>query len=85
MMPPHGVHVETRPGGGAILKRKKPALRDIGCDPDRRAIDGFRCDCPVELHHGCCHRFLAEFDFRGRGPVHADPPCLQATRRSDRR
>ena len=67
------------------MKRKKPALRDIGIDPDRRSIDDFRCGHEVELHHGCAHRFLAEFEFRGRGPVHADPPCLQATRRPARR
>ena len=35
------------------MKRKPPALRNIGIDLNRRAIDTFRCEYPVELHHGC--------------------------------
>ncbi len=85
MMPPHDVHVGTHPGGGAVMQRKPPALRDIGIDGNARSIDDFRCDCAVELIHGCRHRFPAGYPFRGREPVHADPPYLQATRRPARR
>ncbi len=38
--PPHDVYIEAFLGGGAILKRKPPALRSI--DLNRRAIDTFR-------------------------------------------
>ncbi len=48
------------------MKRKPPAQRGIGLD--RRAIDGFGRDCPVELRHGCARRFLSGFDFQGREP-----------------
>ena len=65
-MPPHSTYIETHLGGGAIMKRKPPALRNIGIDLNRRAIDSFSCDYPVELHHGCCHAFLSDFDFDGR-------------------
>ncbi len=65
----------------AIMQRKPPALRNIGIDRNVRSINNFRCDCAVELIHGCCHRFLAEYPFRGRELVYADPPYLQATRR----
>ena len=85
MMPPHDVYIETHLGGGAILKRKKPALRNIGIDRNARSIETCSCGHEVELIHGCAHRFLAEFEFRGRELVYADPPYLQATRRSDRR
>ena len=85
LQPPHDLYVETHLGGGALMKRKAPALRSIGIDPDRRALDGFRCDYPVELIHGCAHAFLAAFPFRGTELVYSDPPYLQATRRSDRR
>ena len=69
----------------AIMKRKPAALRNIGIDLDCRAIDGFRCDSPVELHHGCAHRFLSDFAFSGRERVYSDPPYVRSTRRSGRR
>ena len=78
LMPPRSACLETRLGGGAIMKRKPPAQRGIGLD--RRATDGFGRDCPVELRHGCARRFLSGFDFQGR-----EPPCVQSTRRSQRR
>ena len=84
-MPPHDVYLEPFLGGGAIMKRKPPAIRSIGIDLNRRAIDGFICDHPVELHHGCALRFLGTFPFRGRELVYCDPPYVQSTRRSPRR
>jgi site-specific DNA-adenine methylase len=32
MMPPHDTYIETHLGGGAIMKRKRAALRNIGID-----------------------------------------------------
>jgi len=84
-MPPHATYIETHLGGGAIMQRKPPALRNIGIDRSARAIESFRCEYEVELVHGCCHRFLAEFPFAGDELVYADPPYLQATRKSQRR
>ena len=55
------------------MKRKAPALRSIGIDRDRRALDGFECAYPVELIHGCAHAFLAGFPFRGTELVYSDP------------
>ena len=85
MMPPHSVYIETHLGGGAIMKRKPPALRVIGIDLDGRAIEAFRCDYEVELVHGCAHRFLGEFRFDGSELVYSDPPYLRSTRKSERR
>ncbi len=84
-MPPHGAYIETHLGGGAIMKRKPPALRNIGIDLNRRAIDNFSCDHDVELVHGCCHAFLSGFDFQGDELVYCDPPYVQSTRKSQRR
>ena len=36
MIPPHDVQFETHPGGGAILERKPPALRNVGIDRNAR-------------------------------------------------
>ena len=85
MMPPHDTYIETHLGGGAILRRKPPALRNIAIDRSARAIERFHCDVPVELIHGCAHEFLATFPFQGRELVYCDPPYLQSTRTSARR
>ena len=85
MMPPHCTYIETHLGGGAIMKRKPAALRNIGIDRDARALDVFECDYPVELVHGCAHRYLAEFTFEGTELLYCDPPYLKRTRRSKRR
>ncbi len=85
LMPPHETFIETHLGGGAIMQRKPPALRNIGIDLDQRALEKFQCPYPVELVHGCAHRFLAEHDYRGRELIYCDPPYLHATRSSSRR
>ena len=85
MIPPHDTYIETHLGGGAIMKRKLAALRNIGIDRDARALDAFECDYPVELVHGCAHRYLAEFEFQGSEFVYSDPPYLKRTRTSRRR
>ncbi len=84
-MPPHHTYVETHLGGGAIMARKPPAQRSIGIDRNRQAGKRFRCDYPVDLHHGCAHRFLSEFDFDGHELVYSDPPYVQSTRKSGHR
>jgi site-specific DNA-adenine methylase len=85
LMPPHDTYIESHLGGGAIMKRKPPALRNIGIDLNERALAKFQCEYPVELVHGCAHRFLADFAYRGRELVYCDPPYLHSTRTSERR
>jgi len=85
IMPPHGAYIESHLGGGAIMKRKPPALRNIGIDLDPQAIAGFECAYPVELVNGCAHRFLADYDYRGSELIYSDPPYLPHTRTSARR
>jgi DNA adenine methylase len=84
LMPPHDTYIESHLGGGAIMQRKPPALRNIGIDRDQRALEKFRCPYPVERVHGCAHRFLATYDYRGRELVYCDPPYLKETRTSGR-
>ncbi len=85
MMPPHDTYIETHLGGGAIMRRKPPALRNIGIDIDPRPLASFECDYPVEKIHGCAHQFLSTFTFHGRELVYCDPPYLHYTRTSNRR
>ena len=65
--------------------RRKPALRNIGIERARSALDAFECDYPVERIHGCAHRFLAEHPFEGSELIYSDPPYLKRTRTSRRR
>ena len=85
LMPPHSAYIESHLGGGALMKRKPPAVRSIGIDLDGRALEAFGCEYPVELVHGCAHSFLASFPFLGPELVYSDPPYLHATRRSSQR
>ena len=85
LMPPHDTYIETHLGGGAIMLRKPPAMRNIGIDLDPTPLERFVCPYPVEKEHGCAHRFLREFEFHGRELVYCDPPYLHHTRSSNRR
>jgi hypothetical protein len=84
-MPPHDTYIETHLGGGAIMRRKPPALRNIGIDIDPRALAQFDCDYPVQRINGCAHRFLAEYDYQGTELIYSDPPYLLHTRTSGRK
>ena len=85
MMPPHSTYIETHLGGGAVMKRKPPALWNIGIDCDAEALEKFECEYPVELVYGCAHRFIAQYQFQGSELIYADPPYLKSTRTSRRR
>jgi len=85
LMPPHDTYIETHLGGGAIMKRKPAALRNIGIDRNTKVLTNFTCDYPVEKVHGCAHRYLSEYDYQGRELVYSDPPYLHYTRSSGRR
>ncbi|MCY4151615.1 MAG: hypothetical protein OXE94_05195 [Aestuariivita sp.] len=69
-MPPHDVYIECFLGGGAILKRKPPAMRSIGIDRDARAIATFTCDYPVELQQGCALEFHLPVTTQLQRPIH---------------
>lgn len=85
MMPPHDTYIETHLGGGAVMRRKPPALRNIAIDLDPKPLKLFECDYPVEKIHGCAHQFLSAYAYHGRELVYCDPPYLHHTRSSTRR
>ncbi len=67
------------------MKRKPPALHNIGIDTNPKVIASFECSYPVQLINGCAHRFLAGYDYQGRELIYSDPPYLLSTRTSGRR
>ena len=85
LMPPHDTYIETHLGGGAIMKRKPPALNNIGIDIDPRPLADFDCGYPVQRVNRCAHQFLAKYDYRGYELIYSDPPYLKYTRTSGRR
>ncbi len=75
LMPPHSVYIESHLGGGALMKRKPPAVRSIGIDRDAQALEAFVCDYPVDLVHGCAHDRKLPFPANSRplhGPIRKD-------------
>lgn len=85
-MPWHRVYIETHLGGGAVMKRKRPAERQIGIDRDERVIEKWRLrGCDTELIHGDAATFLESHRFEGDEVVYADPPYPHETRGSGNR
>lgn len=86
LMPPHHVYIETHLGGGAVMRRKKAAARNIGIDRDPRVISSWSLkNVPgVELVCGTAETFLENYAFSGNELVYADPPYHPQTRSQDR-
>lgn len=85
MMPPHDTYIETHLGGGAVMKRKPPAVDNIGIDIDPEPLSNFDCSYPVQLVNDCAYKFLVQHDFRGTELIYSDPPYLRQTRSSRRK
>lgn len=85
LMPPHTTYIETHLGGGAIMKRKPPAQKNIGIDLDSTTLSRFTCEYQVELIHQNAHEFLSNYNYTGQELIYCDPPYLLSTRSSERR
>lgn len=87
LMPPHHTYIEPFLGGGAILRLKRPAEKNIGLDLDLQVISAFKARPAAQdltIVHGDGIRFLEE---QGRWCekdtlAYMDPPYLLETRRS---
>ncbi len=85
MMPPHDTYIETHLGGGVVMRRKPPAINNIGIDIDPEPLSNFDCAYPVHLVNSCAHHFLTNYDYSGNELIYCDPPYLINTRTSRRR
>lgn len=86
LMPLHRVYIETHLGGGAVMRHKLPATRNIGIDADERVIAAWSAS-PEPGVEALCKRaeeFLAGYRFQGDELVYVDPPYHPATRRQER-
>lgn len=83
-MPPHRIYVEPFVGGGAVLRRKRPAEFTIAVDRDPGVSNLWRDVDWVIFETGCGITWLED-----NGPlltsddlVYCDPPYLMETRRN---
>ena len=86
LMPPHTTYIESHLGGGAVMRHKRPATRNIGIELDPVVIRQWqrRGTLPFQLVKADAASFLDGYPFTGGELVYADPPYLPATRRQQR-
>jgi site-specific DNA-adenine methylase len=82
-MPPHQTYIESHLGGGAVMRNKKAARRNIGVDLDANVMKLWRTEFPdiCELHQIDAVAFLEGYSFTGQELVYVDPPYVPQTRR----
>lgn len=85
-MPPHETYIESHLGGGAVLRQKKPALKNIAIDRDPKVIQYWGARLPnfIQLVEGDAVEYLKNFPFFGNELIYSDPPYLPETRRRRR-
>ncbi|MFJ4452642.1 DNA adenine methylase [Pseudomonas sp. NPDC089392] len=83
LMPPHQTYIESHLGGGAVMRNKKAAQRNIGLDLDEQVIELWQTAHPgiCELHQVDAVSFLESYAFEGHELVYVDPPYVPETRR----
>lgn len=87
LMPPHEVFIETHLGGGAVMRNKRPAKRNIGIEIDPGVIELWTKFQPpdFEMVRGDALEYLKRFPFAGKEFVYCDPPYLRETRKKSAR
>jgi DNA adenine methylase len=83
LMPPHQTYIESHLGGGAVLRNKKPAERNIGIDIDPKVISRWQAEYSgvCELLQTDAINFFSKYNFQGNELIYVDPPYLPETRR----
>jgi DNA adenine methylase len=86
LMPPHHTYIESHLGGGAVLRNKEPAKRNIGIDLDPNVIARWQISYPglCELIEADAFQFLSTFPYSGEELVYVDPPYLPNIRRREK-
>lgn len=86
LMPKHSTYIESHLGGGAVMRHKKAAVRNIGIERDPEVLSRLHGNTPdhIELVAGDAVTYLEAFPFSGTELIYCDPPYLQETRRGGR-
>ena len=87
LMPPHDVYIETHLGGGAVIRNKKPAKRNIGLEIDPKVIEMWSEEEKrgLEIIQADAVNYLKSYKFTNNELIYCDPPYLRETRRRKRK
>ncbi len=86
LMPPHQTYIETHLGGGAVMRHKLPAKRQIGVDIDPRLVARWNAlpVAPCEIVCSDATRYLDGLVVDQDTLIYSDPPYLPCTRKRAR-
>lgn len=86
LMPQHQTYIESHLGGGAVMRNKMTAQRNIGLDLDAKIIQQWQAELSgiCELYQVDAVTFLEAYSFEGQELVYVDPPYVPETRRRAR-
>ena len=86
LMPPHQTYIESHLGGGAVMRYKRAAKRQIGIDIDPFVITRWRnmSELPCEVVCADAVQYLDGIAVDAQTLIYADPPYVPATRRRSR-
>jgi len=84
LIPPHTTYIEAFLGGGAVMRHKRPALKNIGIEIDIIAHNALNTDVNFESICGNAFDYLKNYSFTGDEVVYCDPPYYPTTRSRDR-
>lgn len=89
LMPPHDTYIEAFLGTGAIIRRKAPALENIGIEINPCVIDKFNhaaaLNLSINLINANAIKWLKAFRPSGKTVIYLDPPYVHSTRTSNAR
>jgi len=85
LMPHHDVYIETHLGGGAIMRNKRPANRNVGIEIDPEVVRMWNnASQGIAVVQGDAIVYLKDYVFSGNELVYCDPPYLRETRKGRR-
>lgn len=86
LMPPHQTYIESHLGGGAVMRHKRAARRQIGIDIDPAVIAKWEnmATVPCELVCADAVQYLDGIKVDTQTLIYADPPYVCATRKRSR-
>lgn len=86
LMPKHTTYVETHLGGGAVMRHKRPAQRQIGIEIDPVVVAKWRAQGQLgfDLVEADALSWLASNVLEEEALIYADPPYLPSTRRQEK-
>jgi len=86
LMPPHRTYIESHLGGGAVMRHKLPAKRQIGIDIDPGVVAKWAAfpNAPCDVVCSDATQYLNQLTLDEDTLIYADPPYLPCTRKRSR-